>query len=632
MTAKLKLEVGCAEVREGSSGGRTTTHLRDLGLGRLSLGFLTLGSLTLGACSGELASTAEPAGSGTISDGTTPVAGVPTPDGVPAVPGVPTSGTGLPPATPGVTPAGGSGPVEGEVVVGPDGTVSCTATSASKTTLRRLTINEYANAVQALLGVEIDETLLAADTTTGPFATNRATGVSLPAAQGYQGAAESVAEAALGRLDQLVSCDGGDRNAECAMDFIQDFAHLAYRRALSADETAELDAAYRAGEDEQGFAYGLRGVIEHVLQSPFFLYQVERSEPVAGLTGVERLTGVSTAEKLASFLWESIPDRTLLDAAEQGELATPAGVRLQAERMLNEPLAAEAFVSFFGQWFGVEEIELAQKDPNLFPGFDRELAGAMRQETESFVRWMFESNNFTLRELFTSNKAFPGEALADFYGVDEAAPGDPVDLDSSRRYGMVTHPSVMATHSHATKTSIVGRGAFIREKLLCQPLPDPPADVDTSLPERDETQSAREQLAAHREQAACFGCHSLIDDLGFAFENFDAVGAYRTTDNGMPIDTSGELSGTTTAGAFSGADELIEQVITSQEGVDCAVAQWMRFAQRRMETPSDACSRAIVSQAFEAANFDFRALILATVESDSFRYRDPTPLTSLEQL
>ena len=360
-------------------------------------------------------------------------------------------------------------------------------------------------------------------------------------------------------------------------------------------------------------------MIERVLQSPKFLYQVERSIDSAGL--VERLTGLSIAEKLASFLWNSIPDEALLAAAEAGDLDTAAGVQAQAERMLSDPKATESFADFVEQWFETHMIVGTQKDTDVYPEFDDSLTTAMRAETKAFVKWMRENDLFTYEELLSSSKAFPGDALASFYGVAPVAEGTPVDIDE--RVGILTHPSLTASHAKLDDSSVVGRGDFILKTLLCIDLPEPPADVEQLLSGIDPNLPTRDRLALHTEDPSCASCHDLIDPLGFALESYDAIGAFRLEDNlGYPVETHGTLRGTDQDGDFDDIHGLVSKVVASETARSCAVEQWMRFAQRRLLNDNDDCSVDTVTQAFASSGYDFNALVRAIVTSEAFLYRD----------
>ena len=576
------------------------------------LSAITTLAIALSSCSSDAQPTAPLVGNAV------PIAVAP---GSPAVPGVISPAV---PGTPATAPAEQANPgnptAANQATDLPGPVIDCSVRAASSALMRRITANEYHNSVRTLLGVEVPPEDLAADAPSGQFATNRGAGASSLTVNRYQATAESVAAQATSNLEALLA--GQD-----AHDFVTNFARLAYRRALSATELESFRDAFQSAEQARDVRYAVQSGIERVLQSPFFLYFVERAGQAPAPAGMQALSGYSVAEKLASFLWESVPDEALLDAAEAGLLDTPAGVREQANRMIQDDQATEAFVSFFNQWFGVSKVQEVAKDEDLFPDFNEQTANAMRHETENFVRWMIRENNFNYTELMTSNRAFPGEALADFYNVAPTEDATPVSLEPQQRYGVVTHPSILAGNAHREQSSIVLRGVFVRERLLCQPLPEPPDDVNAELPEPidGEELTTRQLVERHSSTPACAACHSLIDGLGFAFEHFDAVGAYRTEDGDSPIDAKGELTGLATPASFSNANELIDLVSTSPEGIRCAVTQWQRFANRRLEQPGDACSHQAATQQFVASGLDFRSLILATVESDSFRFRSTAP-------
>ncbi len=498
----------------------------------------------------------------------------------------------------------------------------CDTPMASRALVRRLSETEYDNAVEELLQVSMTDVDLAADSTSGPFATNRGKPASLASVTAYMEHAEIVSERAASNFDALISCDDPELSFECAETFVASFGRRAYRRALTDQESASIQSWLHAGQDPRD---GVRLVIERVLQSPNFLYHAERSIPGTGPGALERLTGYSTAEKLASFLWNSIPDEALLLAAESGELETAEGVQEQARRMLQDSKSTDTFVDFFDQWFDVGRIRDAQRDPEMFPHFTPDVMAAMHDETHAFVRWMIESGNFTYSELLLSSKAFPGEALADYYGVEPQAEG--VAIDYPDRVGLFTHPSFTAGHAKFDQTAIVGRGTFILDTLLCVELPPPPADVEDAIEEVDPTLPQRERLAQHRENPACFGCHGLIDPLGYGLESYGPDGLLRTEDElGHPIDASGALKGTDQDGEFDGVRDLMERIAASEVASRCAVTQWMRFAQRRLHTAEDECSTDEVHAAFAESGRDFGALVLQIVGSDAFRYTDPTAL------
>ena len=417
-------------------------------------------------------------------------------------------------------------------------------------------------------------------------------------------------------VTEIVSCNSLD----CAETFIESFTRRAYRRSLTEDEQSTLLSFVDAADTVED---GIRRVIERVLQSPEFIYQVERSVDGSGSGNMERLTGLSIAEKLASFLWNSIPDDELLDAAEAGELDTNQGVEEQAQRMINDPRATDAFANFVEQWFNTNLITETLKDRDVYPEFDDNFAAAMREETENFVRWMVENDRFTLQELLTSSTAFPGETLADFYNVAPQSNNNPINLDG--RVGILTHPSVTASHANLADTSVVARGNFMLQTVLCTMLPDPPADVEELINQLDPSLPIRARLAEHTQNESCQACHSLIDPLGYSLESFGPIGEWRDTDVlGLPVETHGTLMGTDQDGDFEDIAGLMSRISSSNTGANCAVTQWMRFAQRRQIASEDQCSIDTVTQEFENSDYNFNELVRAITTSNSFLYRDST--------
>jgi hypothetical protein len=492
--------------------------------------------------------------------------------------------------------------------------------SVAPTPLRRLTHAEYDHAVRALLGTALEPARdFPLDLPAAGFASNRGDPISLLGVEKLMLAAEALAAEAAARLETLVPCAPAQGDATCARQFFGDFARKAYRRTLSNEELEELAQLYAQGERDSGFAYGVQIVIERILQSPHFLYRIERTAgPPAG--DVARLSGLSVADRLAAMIWHSIPDRELLDAAERGELDSAEGVAAQAERMLLDQRGTQGIVEFFNQWLDIEKLSTTEKDPAIYPAFSAEVRSGIWNETASFVNQIVRQGDARLETLFTSNLGLPSSALAPLYGV---APSEVLaPLDPLVRFGMLTHPSVLAVHAHADQSSPVKRGAFIRERVMCSPLPDPPPAVNDTPPVVSPDATTRERFELHRADPACASCHALIDPLGFAFERYDGMGVYRATEGSLPIDTGGDLIGSWDIdGPFQGAVDLAQRLASSDQVRDCMARQWLRYALRREEREeTDACSLERLHQAFGESG-DLRALISALVQSDAFRFK-----------
>ncbi|HZO16249.1 MAG TPA: DUF1592 domain-containing protein, partial [Polyangiaceae bacterium] len=395
------------------------------------------------------------------------------------------------------------------------------------------------------------------------------------------------------------------------------FGPRALRRPLSDELSAQLMNAFQVGAAD-GFDSGVRLVIETALQSPFFLYHIEL--PPEGAGGLVRLDPYSLASRLSFFLWRSMPDDVLFEAAASGGLDSRDGLRAQAERMLADDRAARAITGFHMQWLGLRDFEQLEKDPAVFPAFDGAMRTAMRQETERFTDWVLRKGDGSLAALLTGAYSFPTGPLAALYGVNESGT-EPVDLDASERAGVLTHASFLAMHSHPDQTSPVHRGVIVRENILCQTLPPPPENVDNVAPEPDPSLTTRERFAVHTQDPSCAACHQLIDGIGFGFERYDAVGAYRATENDKPVDASGNVVGTNEGDiAFDGAVELGSLLADSPTVHACLVRQWFRYAFGRMEGEHDKEQLTALDRDFEASEQNVRALLLAVVESDAFSY------------
>ena len=465
---------------------------------------------------------------------------------------------------------------------------------------------------------------LPADEKVGVFYNNSATQVDRLVVEQYLDTAARLAAWALQSPNFLASCDRallGD--AACALELIQRIGARAYRRPLSPTETArytELFGAYSGT-----FETGIQQVLTAMLQSPHFLYELELAPSGEMPAGPRLLDGFALATRLSLTLWGSVPDEILLAAAARGELTTPEAVRLQAERLLADPRSADAITSFHLQWLGLDGIAELGKDTASFPDFNAGLLGAMQLETARFVNYVLRESDGLLGSLLTSPLSFAEGPLATLYGVTPGLdPSQPIALDPLQRAGLLTHASFLATHAHPNQTSPVRRGVVVRRNLLCSPLPDPPPAVNAAAPAVSPNATTRERFSVHSANEACTGCHSLIDSIGFGFENYDAIGRFRTQENGATVDSSGNLLGSDgTSHPFVGAVQLSHELAASPELQRCVARQWFRFALGRFESAADECSLSRIDASFAASGFNVRELLFSLVTSDAFRYVAP---------
>jgi len=419
-------------------------------------------------------------------------------------------------------------------------------------------------------------------------------------AEGYLAAAETLAD----KVDalKLAGCDA-TAEATCLPKLLEGFGRRAFRRPLTPDEAARLTATFTELRAEDDLGTALRGVIALVLQSPQFLYRFE-SDP---------LTPYELASRLSYFLWGSAPDDALLDAAANG----PFDVEAQARRMLGDPKAREVVRRFHLQWLGVANLPSRTKEEPAFAG----LAPAMVEETARMAEWTVFDGNGDARRLFDGRTTFLNGSLAAHYGLVGFDGEDFVKADTERtaRVGVLTQGSVLSAWSKYDQSSPVLRGKLVRERFLCTTPPPPPGNIVTMLGTVD-AGTTRARFAAHVTDPSCNGCHQLMDPIGFGLERYDATGKYRPTENGVTVNTKGEvILGGDLDGNFDGALELSSRLANSRDVKNCLARQWFRFAFGRAETAGDGCSVQQAQAAFEKSGWNTRELLLALTQTDAFR-------------
>jgi hypothetical protein len=499
-----------------------------------------------------------------------------------------------------------------------DPSLRCDVPSVGPSPLRRLTHVEYDNAVASLLGdTTAPATSFVADAERGLFDNSASVQtVSTLLAEQYVESAVALAEAA--DVATLTGCDAAD--AACTRAFIERFGRRAYRRPLTSDEIASYVAIQTSLAAEADAETAVRGVVASFLASPHFLFRPELGESDGAL---RRATGWERASRLASLLWASIPDDPLLDAAAAGELDTKEGVAMHARRMLDDPLARPAIASFYEQWFGLRMIEVTSKVETVFPEYDDELRASMSEETRLFVDHVLWEGDGRLETMLTAPFTFVNAPLAELYGVSgpaDAATFERVMLDPTQRAGVLTQASMLAAYARPDESSPVKRGKWVRVRVLCQDLPEPPPGIPALSEPRDGI-STRERFAMHTADPTCYACHTLIDGLGFGLEGYDGIGRFRTIDRGVDVDQSGEITQTEDIdGAFEGGVELASRLASSTQVHDCAPRQWLRYQLARREQPEDLCSLRDLQEAFDASGGDLRELVVALTQTDAFLY------------
>jgi len=407
----------------------------------------------------------------------------------------------------------------------------------------------------------------------------------------------------------------------CARDILSRLGTAAYRRPLTERDLDILMSFYEDGARE-GFELGIRTGVQAILASPHFVFRFE--EAPSGVRPGEsyRINDLDLASRLSFFLWGTPPDGELLAVAEEGDLSDPVELESQVRRMIADPRAEALGPRFAGQWLRLQDLDKVHPDQFWFPDFDQQLADAMRRETELFFNALVAEDRSIL-DLYSADFTYVNERLAAHYGISGVT-GDHfrrVDYPDDRRRGVFGHGSVLTLTSHANRTSPVLRGKWVMEVLLGAPPPPPPPDV----PDLDETQAAdgvrmlstRERMEVHRASPTCNSCHRLMDPIGLALDNFDVTGRWRIRENGVALDTRGELyDGTPITSPAELQEALLQRPIPL---VRTFTENLMAYALgRRVEYFDQPTIRAITNEA-EPDGYRLSALILGVVNSDAFQ-------------
>ncbi|WP_437795929.1 DUF1592 domain-containing protein [Sorangium sp. So ce693] len=498
--------------------------------------------------------------------------------------------------------------------------------------LTRLTHAQYDNSIRDLFGKDMKASAaFLADPAFEGF-NNNAKGllVSDRLARDYRRAAETIAADAVvdqAVLGKILPCAPEGDGAACARQFIRELGKRVYRRPLSAEQEEAYVAAYARGNGlfDAGtpFEQGVRHVIEAMLQSPHFLYRIELSEELDG-AGIIPLDAYEVATRLSYLLWNSLPDDALLEAAEGGALGTPEGIEVEARRMLDDPKATSALDDFHAQWLHMSRYADLSKDPALYEDFDASVSSAMVGETKQFIRHVVLEMEGDFRTLMTSPVGFVNDKLAPIYGVEGSFTSELVEtpLDPAERAGLLTQAGFLSSHAFFNKSSPIHRGVFIQRQILCTDLPDPPANINTTLPPiQGEIKTTRDQVEVHTSPDACNKCHGVINPPGFALEHFDAVGRYRADEDGETIDATGTIAVGDGEISFDGAVDLATQLAESPVAQRCYLTNWYRYGNARQLSREDACTIADLDAKLGASGYNIKELLVALTQTKTFRYR-----------
>ncbi|QDG53322.1 DUF1592 domain-containing protein [Persicimonas caeni] len=344
--------------------------------------------------------------------------------------------------------------------------------------------------------------------------------------------------------------------------------------------------------------------------------------------GVRLVTGYVMASRLSYFIWHSAPDKVLLEAAAAGELQTADQIAAQAERMLEDRRARRALRSYLDEWLRLDFLDTIERDEAAFPEFSRALVEAMKAETYRLFEAIIWEERADLLSVFTAQKTWTTADLAKLYGFEPVEGEAEYDLSEiDERQGLLTHASILALTSTNESTSPVKRGLYVRTQFMCQPVAPPPGDASSDAPEVAPDASTRERLAQHTEDPNCAYCHKMMDPVGFGFEHYGPMGAFRTHEpNGAQVDASGRLETDDDPVEFYGAPEL-GQILHDSDAVEtCMVQNVYQYAIGRPPGPADVCDLRAVRERFTDEGRTYGELVLGVVTSDAFRYTR-TPAT-----
>ena len=421
--------------------------------------------------------------------------------------------------------------------------------------------------------------------------------------------------------------DTADDETPCARDILGSLARRAYRRPVNDTDIGALLASYEDGRNEGGtFEDGIRWAVEALLVSPKFLFRIEHDSEAAPPGTPYRISDLELASRLSFFLWSSIPDEALIDLAARRELSAPLVLDAQVRRMLDDPRSAALVENFTGQWLYLRNLRTIAPDATQFPEFDDNLRHALRQETELFVASQVRENR-SVHDLLRANYTFMNERLARHYGIPNVYGSHfrRVTHSDDRRAGLLGQASILTVTSYPHRTSPTVRGKWLLENLLGAPPPPPPPDIP-DLPENEgdaQPTTMRERMAQHRANPVCASCHAKIDPLGFALENFDAVGRWREHDGAAstPIDASGTLpDGAAFDGPASFRDALLREP-WSTEFVSTITEKLLTYALGRgLEYYDAPVVRKIVREA-KPDGYRWASLIVGVVKSTPFQMR-----------
>jgi hypothetical protein len=443
---------------------------------------------------------------------------------------------------------------------------------------------------------------------------------------------EELADDVIKRSAEFVKCPAGMAglgSGSCLRDFLSSFGQKLWRRPLTDAEVASLSGLFTKTAEQGGAPeIGLKSVVQAMFMSPSFLYRSELGHTQQS-GEVTYLTDHELASALSYTLWDTAPDATLLDLAKQGKLRDKKVLAEQAMRLLgNVDRASPSLYNFMQQWLYTENLLEKDKDPDIFSVYNREVAADLAEEARLYLNSVvFDAGgDRSFKTLFTGSYGFVNARTAPLYGLPNVSDTKltKTELNREERRGLLTLASFMAAHADPDGTALVDRGRYFREEILCSPVPPPPDGAAPPLDPKFATadMTGREKFVQHSENVQCAVCHQLFDGLGFAMESYDAIGRFRVTDKGKPLDPSGSvpLPGGTTI-QFANFVDLIDQLAKTKDLYSCFSSQYLTYATGRKLSEVKECERELVAGEFERTGYKLDSLILSVINTPSFMAR-----------
>jgi hypothetical protein len=516
---------------------------------------------------------------------------------------------------------GGSGTTGGQGATG--GLGPCITGSTRR--LRRLSQREYFNVVSDLLGPEIatqGANMLPLEPTVAGFDNQD---LALLVSSAFQEALANVAEKLSAKVDgtKIAPCATAGGSAACLNTFMRTFAKRAYGRNPTDDEVERLHVVAATGDT---YATSVQLVVETVLQSPHMLYASELGPDVAPASTTIALTQHEVASQLSLLLTGARPDDALLEAADGARLSNPEDRANAVLRLFGTARAKDQLRLFVNGWIDMGPVAEAPKNADVFPTFTPTLAAAMQEELDAFVDAKVRGGDGTFLSLLTDTSTHIPAELVAIYGADLISQNGGSVLDPKKRKGILTLPGVLTYHSADQHSGPVERGLLVRRQLFCQDVPPPPASVvqliaQNPIDPTDKAKTTRQKYEQHKTEAFCAACHSQFDVIGFGMEEMDGLGRFRTVENGLAVDSSGQLNDTDVDGAFVGAAELSQRLAGSHMFETCFVRQFFRFAEARVPEDSEQCVVQGLTSKLALGGGHFKDLVLAYVTDAAFGER-----------